>query len=85
MSAKLKGLDELFPFEYSGGGYFRRKGVPVNQTAEILHGHQAVEFLYDAIKKSLEEPSGVDMNQLVYGFVNDKVTEVTTIFYEDTI
>ena len=43
-------LDELFPFEYSGGGYFRRKGVPKGDVADILHGMQAVEYLYAAMQ-----------------------------------
>ena len=42
-------LDELFPFEYSGGGYFRRKGVPKGDVADILHGMQAVGYLYAAM------------------------------------
>ncbi len=55
-------VDELFPFEYVGTGYFRLKGVPkgVNATdyatkhgdgVGILHGMQAIEYLY---KRMLE-------------------------------
>lgn len=47
----MKELDEIFPFEYSGGGYFRLKGVPVGKNAEILHGMEAIEYLY---KKMIE-------------------------------
>jgi len=50
-------LDRLFPFEYRGGGYFRKKGVPERVTAPILHGMQAVEFLFSRMKT--ENPSSV--------------------------
>jgi hypothetical protein len=46
-----KELGELFPFEYQGGGYFRKKGVPLKVSAPILHGHQVVEFLFSQMKK----------------------------------
>jgi hypothetical protein len=45
-----RNIDELFPFEYKGGGYFRRKGVPEGQSAEILHGEEAIKFLIKQIK-----------------------------------
>jgi hypothetical protein len=41
---------ELFPYEYQGGGYFRKKGVPVKVSAPTLHGEQAVQYVYDKIK-----------------------------------
>lgn len=47
-------LNEIFPFEYSGGGYFRKKGVKEGVSAEILHGMEAVKYLYEQIK-NLEE------------------------------
>jgi len=43
-------LDELFPFEYKGGGYFRKKGVKKGESAETLHGDQAIEYLYEVMK-----------------------------------
>jgi hypothetical protein len=43
-------LDKLFPFEYQGGGYFRRKGTTKEQNAEILHGQEAIKYLYDIMK-----------------------------------
>ena len=43
-------LNILFPFEYLGGGYFRRKGVAKYVKAEVLHGMEAVEYLYEKIK-----------------------------------
>ena len=42
-------LSDLFPFEYKGAGYFRLKGIPVGVDAEILHGMQAIEYLYSKI------------------------------------
>jgi hypothetical protein len=43
-------LEKLFPFEYQGGGYFRRKGTPKGQNSEILHGKEAIKYLYDIMK-----------------------------------
>lgn len=51
----MKNFKELFPFEYKGGGYFRKKGVAVGATAEILHGEEAIKYLYDKILESLDE------------------------------
>jgi len=31
----LPPLADLFPFEYTGGGYFRRRGVPKGESADI--------------------------------------------------
>ena len=42
---------DIFPFEYVGGGYFRRKGVPKGTPAEILHGEQAIAYLLDVIEQ----------------------------------
>lgn len=51
-------LDDVFPFEYKGGGYFRRKGIPKGVTAEILHGQQAIEYLYSELTKhGVSEPN----------------------------
>jgi len=47
--------NNLFPFEYRGGGYFRLKGVPKGVDAEILHGMQAVEYLYEQMNKKENE------------------------------
>ena len=47
-------LEELFPFEYVGGGYFRRKGVPKNVSAEILLGNEAVKRVYEWAKRYAE-------------------------------
>jgi hypothetical protein len=32
-----------FPFEYVGGGYWRKRGVPRGEKAETLHGDEAIE------------------------------------------
>lgn len=47
----LPSLDVLFPFDYEGGGYFRQKGVAKYVKAEVLHGMEAVEYLYERIKE----------------------------------
>ena len=44
-----KTLKRVFPFEYVGGGYFRKKGVPKGKSAEILHGMDAIEFVVKAM------------------------------------
>ena len=51
----MKTFEELFPFEYQGGGYFRRKGISKGQKAEILHGEEAVRFMYE-LQKGLTSP-----------------------------
>ena len=50
-----KSIDKVFPFSYSGGGYFRRNGVKVGVSAPILHGSQAIEYLYRAMQGEKEE------------------------------
>jgi len=49
-----KKLAKLFPFEYVGGGYFRQKGVPVKSSAPTLHADQAIEYLYNEMKNSID-------------------------------
>lgn len=46
-------LDDIFPFEYKCGGYFRLKGVPKKKKAPILHGEEVVEYLYNKIKEQI--------------------------------
>jgi len=43
-------LRDIFPFDYVGGGYFRKKKVPKGKTATILHGEQAVKYIYEKMK-----------------------------------
>ena len=48
-------LHEIFKYEYVGGGYFRKRGVPKKTTAPILHGEQAITHLYNAMVKMYKE------------------------------
>ena len=34
-----------FPFEYQGGGYWRKNGVPKGEPAPVLHGDQVLQWL----------------------------------------
>lgn len=56
---EISPLTDLFPFEYQGGGYFRRKGVPKGKSADILHGELAIEFLYEQISKCLDQTENI--------------------------
>ena len=38
-------MDEIFPFEYVGGGYFRRKKVQKGVAAEMLHGQEVPQYI----------------------------------------
>ena len=51
-----KQLAKLFPFEYSGGGYFREKGIAKGVSAEMFHGQEAIEYLFSKI---LDKPTVV--------------------------
>jgi len=42
MTAPYRAPDD-FPFEYKGGGFFRQKGIPVGESAEMRHGEEIVE------------------------------------------
>ena len=56
-----KEFETIFPFEYQGGGYFRRKGIPQGKPAEMLHGIEAVQYLFNAmIKHPLTDQSTSD-------------------------
>lgn len=55
MPKELPPLKTLFPFEYMGGGYYRKRGVPKGISAEMLHGDEVVKRLYAEIQKHLEE------------------------------
>ena len=56
MSDKVPKLDELFPFVYKGGGYFREKNAPIGVSGEMLHGREAVEYLYEKMKEMIDGP-----------------------------
>lgn len=51
---KTPKLKELFPFEYVGGRYFRRKGIPKNVPAEIIHGDEAIKLIYSQMVKYIK-------------------------------
>lgn len=53
MLNNLPPLNEIFPFEYKGGGYFRLKGVPKEKKAPILHGEEAIIFFHEKLKEIL--------------------------------
>jgi hypothetical protein len=42
MTAPYRAPDD-FPFEYKGGGFFRQKGIPVGESADMRHGEEIVE------------------------------------------
>jgi hypothetical protein len=42
-------LLKTFPYEYKGGGYFRRKGVKKGEVAEIIHGDEIVKKVIEHI------------------------------------
>ncbi len=39
--------EDTFPFDYIGGGYFRRRGVAKGTSAEVLHGREAIQWLIE--------------------------------------
>jgi hypothetical protein len=55
MKADLPKLKELFNFDYQGGGYFRKKGVPKNIPAPIIHGEEAIKYLYNQFENFLKQ------------------------------
>ena len=53
MKNEFPKLEDVFPFEYKSGGFFRLRGVPKKVKAPILHGEEAIEFLYQKFKESI--------------------------------
>jgi len=47
-------LKDVFPYKYVGGGYFRSTVIKKGETANILHGDQAIKFLFESMKKDLQ-------------------------------
>jgi hypothetical protein len=47
-----KVISDKFPFKYSGGGYFRKKGVPKGESAQVLHGEEAIKFIIKEILRN---------------------------------
>lgn len=60
MKEEVPSLEELFPFEYKGGGYFRKKGVKIGKSAEMLHGMDAISYIYDKLKAEIEKTEKID-------------------------
>ena len=52
-------LNELFPFYYLAGGYFRKKGVKKGVKAELLHGMEAIEYIYRKMKEKIDIPTKI--------------------------
>lgn len=48
-------MDDPFPYEYVGGGYFRRKGVPVGKKGDSLHGQEAVNHVLKQLEAARKE------------------------------
>ena len=46
-----KEQQKLFPFQYTGCGYFRLKGYPKGEIAPILHGMEAIEYVFKRIRE----------------------------------
>lgn len=46
--------EDYFPFEYVGGGYYRQKGVPIGERAEMLHGQGAADYLIKKLSQQSE-------------------------------
>ena len=53
MLTEFPKLEDVFPFEYKSCGFFRLRGVPKKVKAPILHGEEAIEFIYQKLKESL--------------------------------
>ena len=44
-------LNAIFPYEYIGGGFWRQKAVKRGEKAKILHGDEAIKFLYEKMSE----------------------------------
>lgn len=51
-------LEYLTSFEYTGGGYYRKKGVPRGESADMLHGSEIQQLLQEALSKANESKTG---------------------------
>ena len=50
-------LNELFPFEYLTGRYFRKKGIKKRVKSELRHGIEAIEYIYRKMKEKIDIPA----------------------------
>lgn len=48
--ASINKYQDIFPFRYVGGGYFRRNDVPKGVKADTLHAMQAIDYVIDQMK-----------------------------------
>src|ERR1700720_1207497 len=44
-------MKRMKAFEYAGGGYFREKGIPKGEVAEIIHAPELMAQLQDRIEE----------------------------------
>jgi hypothetical protein len=51
MHTKFPEFEDMFPYEYKSGGYFRLKNIPKKVRAHILHGEEAVRYIYEKLKE----------------------------------
>lgn len=49
-------FEDLFPFEYVAGGYYRAVGYPVGQQAPMLRGMNAIRYLHAAMTGADPKP-----------------------------
>jgi hypothetical protein len=63
-------LDEVFPWEYKGGGYFRKRGVKKGEKAEMLHGKEVAEYMFKRMKMAFR---GEELNPKEDGQDNQTV------------
>jgi hypothetical protein len=68
MKNEFPKLKDVFSFEYKSCGFFRLKGVPKKVKAPILHGEEAIEFLYQKLKENIltssEDCGKVENNEI---------------------
>lgn len=88
-------LNELFPYQYVGGGYFRRKKVPKGKSAKVLHGEQAIQYLYDKLSdkhtiKIFKEKPGIISKDPVwvclcgpYMYIHDSIRGLFAIMADE--
>ena len=55
--AKL--LAKQWPYEYVGGGYYRQKGIPKGQHAQVLHGQEVIQDVCGSGYKPLDKFYGL--------------------------
>ena len=51
-------MDSVLNFEYKGGGYFRKKGIPKGEKAEIIHGGEFIKIASSEVERLTEMVRG---------------------------